>query len=365
MRLNLLRTRFFQVTVLVLLIVSVAQVAWWIVDQSNKAGVLRQRLTEVYGREVMAAEELRNRGAEKATLERLFPYLEIDASGEIVIAPDVLEGLRTDRARWLNQYGWEGGFFLVVLVISMAAVWRALHEESVLRRRQQNFIAAVSHELKSPLASMQLSVETLSLREPSREGVRKLTDRMAADIARMMNMITKILDAAKLDQPRITLHPESVPLAEALRRVLDELEERRQRSSARVEVDIEAGLNVLADPLGVGTVLLNLLENAFRAVAANSGGEVRIQAEPADGFVHLTIEDDGVGFRSEEASLLFDKFYRPGDEMRRRGSGQGLGLYIVRRFIELEKGRIRAHSDGTGTGATFEVWWPIARKGAA
>lgn len=365
MRLDFLRTRFFQVTILALLVVSAVQVFWWIVDQSRKTEDLRQRLTNLHEQDAEAARELRRLGADEATLTRLYPHLDVGSDGEIVVAPEVLESLREDRARWLNQYGWEGGFFLAVLVVSMAAVWRALHEEAILRRQQQNFVATVSHELKSPLASMQLSLETLSLRQPPRERARELLERMAADIARMMDMITKILDASRLDQRHIKLRPEPVALLPAIRRSLDELDHRCRSSSARLAIEVDADLEVLADPVGVGTVLRNLLDNAFRSVAANGGGEVRLRAQPIDGFVRLTVEDDGGGFNPEESSLLFDKFYRPGDEMRRKGAGQGLGLYIVRRFVQLEKGWVRAHSDGIGRGATFEVSWPLAEEGAA
>lgn len=365
MRFPFLRTRVAQVIILTLLITSAAQVLWWILDQSLKTEELRQRLTDLYEQDAEAARELRGRGADEATLARLYPHLDIGAGGEIRVADGALESLREDRARWLNQYGWEGSFFLVVLAVSMAAVWQALREEAVLRRRQQNFVATVSHELKSPLASLQLSLETLSLREPPRQRVRELVERMTADVARMEDMITKILDATRLDQPHITLLPEPVALLPAVRRSLDELENKARRSSARVEVEIDDSLEVFADPIGVATVLRNLLDNAFRSVAANAGGEVRILALPADSFVRLTVLDDGGGFNPEESTLLFDKFYRPGDEMHRKGTGQGLGLYIVQRFIQLEKGRVSAHSDGPGKGATFEVWWPAAKGGAA
>ena len=88
-----------------------------------------------------------------------------------------------------------------------------------------------------------------------------------------------------------------------------------------------------------------------------------IRARPTLSSVLLTVEDDGGGFRPEESDLLFDKFYRPGDAMHRSGTGQGLGLYIVRRLIELGKGKVRAHSDGIGRGARFEVSWPSVEGG--
>lgn len=360
MRFPFLRTRVFQVTILALLLVSAAQVFWWIVDQSRKTANYRRSLTLLYDQDAAAARELRSLGADAATLERLYPHLDIDSSGEITVSPAALESLREDRARWLNQYGWEGGFFLVVLTLSMAAVWRALHEEAILRRRQQNFIAAVSHELKSPLTSMQLSVETLNLRKPSPERLSELADRMAADINRMKDMVGKILEASRFDQRRIHLYPEELELRTILCQALDELDNLRRRSSVELQIEVDPGLKVWADPTGVRSVLRNLLDNAIRSVAANEGGFVRVLAKPAGDFVRLTIEDGGVGFDPAESKQLFDKFYRPGNEMRRKGAGQGLGLYIVRRYIELSQGRVRAHSDGPGKGAKFEVWWPAA-----
>ncbi len=101
------------------------------------------------------------------------------------------------------------------------------------------------------------------------------------------------------------------------------------------------------------------------AVGSNGDGKISVSASRAGDFVHLRVEDNGVGFRPEESKRLFEKFYRPGDEMRREGSGQGLGLYIVRSFIELERGRLKASSDGPGKGAVFEVWWPTAGNEAS
>ncbi len=364
MRLHFLRTRAFQVFILALLVVSAAQVLWWIIDQSRKTEDLRGRLLMLYEQDAAAAREMRDLGADTATLEQLYPHLDIGPSGEISVSAEAVESLRADRARWLNQYGWEGSFFLLVLLVSMAAVWRALHEEAVLRRRQRNFVAAVSHELKSPLASLRLSLETLGLREPPPEQISELVNRMGADIDRMQDMVGKILETSRFDQRRIHLNPENLALLPMLRRVLEEFEHQRRRASADVQVEVQPDLEIWADPAGVHSVLRNLLDNALRSVKTNGGGRVRVSAEPEGDFVRLLVEDDGVGFQPDESKLLFEKFYRPGDELRRLGGGQGLGLYIVRRYLELGRGRVRAHSDGPGQGAAFEVWWPAAAQEA-
>jgi signal transduction histidine kinase len=120
-------------------------------------------------------------------------------------------------------------------------------------------------------------------------------------------------------------------------------------------------LEVQADPIALRTVLSNLVDNAIKATIANGGGTVTLRAEESGQFVKLVVRDSGVGFAANETNRLFEKFYRPGDELRRKTRGSGLGLYIVRRFVELEHGRVSAHSDGPGQGAVFTVLWPAPR----
>ncbi len=118
---------------------------------------------------------------------------------------------------------------------------------------------------------------------------------------------------------------------------------------------------IAADPAAARTVLRNLMENALRASTAGGGREIRLIGRRARG--------DGRARRSPttasastpaEAERLFEKFYRPGDELRRTSKGTGLGLYVVRRFVELQGGRVTASSPGPGRGATFTVAWPAA-----
>lgn len=363
MRTRGIGTRVVQIGILVLLIVSVAQVFWWVLDQSRRTRQLEERLTSLYAEDRRAAAELVRSGTDRAKIENLFPHLTLTAAGDVEVRPEVLEALSRDRARWLNQYAWEGGFFLLVLFASMAVVWRAVRQQSLLRRRHQNFMAAASHELKSPLASLQLSAETLALRELPSERVKELAERMAGDLDRMQDMVTKILDTSRLEERRVDLHPESVDLAVAVGNVARQMETRAASAGIDldVHVDVDAEAAIRADPAAVETVLRNLVDNALKAVEANGHGGIRISALGDRDAAGVRIEDDGVGFDSKETEQLFDKFYRPGDEMRRGGSGQGLGLYIVKRLVELEGGRVEARSPGPGLGATFDVWWPTAK----
>ena len=118
---------------------------------------------------------------------------------------------------------------------------------------------------------------------------------------------------------------------------------------------------VLADPLALDVILRNLLDNALAAVTPVGGGSIEFSGRRADGTVELTVRDTGVGFRPADATRLFEKFTRlqPGG-----GSyhGTGLGLYIVRRMMQLMGGKVSAESGGAGQGARFVLIWPAAPR---
>jgi|CXWL01.1.fsa_nt_gi signal transduction histidine kinase len=355
--------RALQIVFLLLLTVSTAQVVWWIYDQAFLAAREHDRLRALYDLEKeLASQLLANRVPFNVISGRL-PHLVLD-DGELRIAPAALAALERERRVHIRRYLWEGSFFLTVLVSCMAVIWRTLREETRLLRRQENFIAAVSHEFKSPLASLQLSVDTISLRQPGPERLQELVERMRGDISRLESMVSKILDTASLESGHHHLAKEAVGLRHAVVAVTGELAERAAAAKVTTRVDVDADLVIDADPVAVRTVLRNLLENALRATGAKGSGSIVLGATARNGMVELAVADDGVGFEPAEASNLFEKFYRPGDELRRTGKGSGLGLYIVHRLMHHEQGWVAAHSAGPGRGATFTLAWPQLTTGA-
>ena len=275
------------------------------------------------------------------------------------VAPRVLAELRSSRFHRLNRYAWEGAFFLAVLLAAMAVVHRAVREEAELRQRQENFLAAVSHELKSPLASLRLSVETLAMRDPPAERRAELVQRLLADLNRLQRMIANILDTSRLSAAETRAAPERVALAEAVSSVLDELRELAAENEVTLDAGVTESLAVWADPEGVRTVLRNLLHNGIRAA---SQGHVSVRGSRADGWVRLEVRDDGIGFPPHEAEHLFEKFYRVDGGGSGRVSGTGLGLYLVWRCVSLDGGRVTGESAGPGRGASFTVEWPAATE---
>lgn len=355
-------TRWLQIFFLLMLAICAGQMVFWIFDEVAHTRRLHDHITQLYTQETAAARRLLDEGVPAEQIADLFPSIIYTSGPErVTIDPRALETLRLDRVHRMRRIGWEGAFFLAVLVAAMGVLAQALHQDAQLRRRQQNFLAAVTHEFKSPLAALRLGAETLELRDPPPEQRRKLVGRLLEDIDRLDTMIGNMLDTARLEEGRVRLQPQPLHLSELVSATLDELGARAGAAGVELRREIAPVPAVQADPLAVRTVLRNLTDNAIKATAATGGGTVTLRVAEEGRFVKLEVIDTGIGFPPDEARRLFEKFYRPGDELRRRSPGSGLGLYIVRRFVELEQGRVTAKSGGPGQGAAFTVLWPAAQ----
>jgi len=264
-----------------------------------------------------------------------------------------------DSDKRINRVLWEGGFFLIVLIGGMAVLTRSIRHDAELRRRQQNFLAAVSHEFKSPLASIQLAAETLVLRSRETDSQR-LGRRILEDGERLLRMIDNLLDTTRLEEGRQKLAPQPTNLHAAAVAAINEIAERARLSNITVTLDATPDLAAQVDPAALATVLRNLLDNAVKACVASHGHSITIRAARAPSGVTLAVSDDGLGFAPEDAAMIFEKFQRLGDELRRTTPGTGLGLYIVKRLVELSGGSVEARSAGFGRGATVTLRWPSA-----
>jgi signal transduction histidine kinase len=354
-------TRVFQITALLLVIVSVVQVGWWVYDQQDYSTQKVRDARLLYAREVAAAEALLAAGTPIEHVHELLPDVTI-ANGHAGLRASIDAALVQERYRRINQYAWESGFFLLALALCVAVIWRALRAETKVLQEQDNFLALVSHQFKTPLASLQLSLETMAKRSLSPEQSRTLIERMLADLTRMESMVSRILDSVRLERGRVDLKTEPVDLGTAVGRVVAQFEERAQHEHIQLAADVPRGLTVLADPLAVDVVVRNLLENALAAVAAVSGGRVAVTARAVNDHVELSVQDSGVGFTGADTARLFKKFSRlhPGGGSSYYGTG--LGLFIVRRLMQLTGGRVSAQSAGVGQGALFVLSWPAAPR---
>jgi signal transduction histidine kinase len=350
-------TRVFQLTALALVVVSAVQVGWWLFDQHAYTVEKVRAARSAYAEQTAAAQALLDSGTPPQQVEQLLPSIVV--SGQRAALRSALEqSLLTEERRRDNQYAWEGGFFLLALALCIGVIARALSAEQRVRQEQESFLALVSHQFKTPLASLQLSLETLALRAPEPQAARTLIERMLADVARMEQMVTQILESARLERGRVEFKSEPLQLAAAVARVLTPLEERVRGERISIASDIAPSLYVVSDPLAVDVVVRNIIENALAAVRPAGGGSIALSARALAGEVELAVRDSGVGFAAHDGVRLFEKFTRLPTAANRYGTG--LGLYIVRRLMELSRGRVSAYSDGPGQGARFVLVWPAA-----
>lgn len=325
-----LRSRRAILLLIALLIVSFVQVQWWIYDQKRYADAMEAEWRELAARHPQTAGER-------------------------------LDAVRELHASRLNRYAWEGAFFLVVLTAAIFVIWRGLAAEAQARRRQDTFLALVSHQFKTPLASLRLAVETITLRHTDAAHTERLAGRALDDVQRLQDLVTNILESARLDEGRVQLRRERLPLARLVTQTLERLSERARRANVDLTMDVAPDLHVLADPVAADAVLRNLVENAVASVGPMGGGTVGVSARADGASIATEVRDSGVGFAPQDAPALFEKFAFA-DLAYRSGEGTGLGLYIVSRLVQLGGGSVRAHSAGLGQGATFTVTWPRAAE---
>jgi len=348
--------RLFQLTALILVVVSFFQVCYWVIAQRAYTLTKVGQIQTLYVQQLEASRALLAAGTAPERIHAIFPDVTVQ-NGQAALVPGLSESLGAEQQRRSTQYLWEGGFFLLALCLCIAVIWRALRAEAEILKEQDNFLALVSHQFKTPLASLQLSLETMALRELPPERSKALIDRMLSDLMRMETMVSQILDSVRLDRGRVEFKREPVPLAGIVTRVVGQFQERAQNDHIGIETAVPDGVQILADPLAVDVVVRNLLENALAAVVPLGGGKISLNARTVGAEVELTVRDSGIGFNPEDHKRLFEKFSRLQPVANSSYYGTGLGLFIVRRLMELVGGRVTARSEGLGRGSEFVLTW--------
>jgi two-component system phosphate regulon sensor histidine kinase PhoR len=249
----------------------------------------------------------------------------------------------------------EGMVFVLLLFIGLLLVRRAFKKEIELAQQQRNFLLSVTHELKSPLSSVKLSLQTIQLRNPDAEKKAKLTNNALADIDRLENLVDNILFAAKIERESHGFSDEEVNVSRELNNLCERLSVNKKGIYINKKIDDD--LIVKADKLGLTSIITNLIDNALKYSENNS--EVFVQLSVEGENMRLCVSDHGIGIDDVEKEKIFDKFYRVGSEETRRTKGTGLGLYIVKRFVEIYNGKIQVE-DNKPKGVKFIITLPLA-----
>jgi signal transduction histidine kinase len=250
-----------------------------------------------------------------------------------------------------------GASFLTFTIVGTALYLTLAIKSINLSRRQSNFIDAVTHELKSPIASLKLYLQTLNRRNvPAAEQEVFLKD-MLEDVERLDQLINHLLDVARLEKDKVGPQAEDVRLDEVLRAAAEAACQRYQKPPETIQLELAPAI-VCAPPVDLELIFRNLIDNGLKyANEEQPRVDVTLQSDGASHVV-VRVSDNGPGIPHSLRHLVFGRFVRLGSELEREKPGTGLGLYIVRTMVGRLGGKIQIHDRDRASGAAFEVKLP-------
>jgi signal transduction histidine kinase len=249
-----------------------------------------------------------------------------------------------------------GSLLFLLLIAGLVLIVILLLREVRLNERQSNFVSAVTHELKTPVASLKLYLDTLRLRELPDERRHQFYDTMEQDLQRLHATINNVLNAAMYTERKVE-DPRPVDLARLTLRAIELTRTRHQLKETEIRYEGPSSLLLMGQATGLETAVLNLLDNAVKYSKDKVEVEVEL-SKYGDGQAHLRVRDRGIGMGRAHLRFVFNRFYRIGSEARRRSTGTGLGLFIVRSVVKAHGGTVLAESAGPDRGSTFTITLP-------
>jgi two-component system, OmpR family, sensor histidine kinase CiaH len=255
-----------------------------------------------------------------------------------------------EKRRKTAQYIGEGSTFFLLIAVGAVFVYRATRRQLQLSQQQENFMMAVTHELKTPIAVTQLNLETLLRRQLDEEVREKLIRHTLQEAERLNQLSSNILLAAQLEGGNYTTFKQEVNLSELVMEVIRAFNTRYPLRHITSLVEPEVYIN--GEELLLKMLLNNLIENALKYSPKEKQVRVELNKEAAN--IELKIVDEGIGIQSDDKYKVFTKFYRVGNENTRKTSGTGLGLYLSKKIAKAHTAQI-AVRDNQPQGSIFTV----------
>ena len=253
-----------------------------------------------------------------------------------------------------------GGLLLALILAGSTVIFIYWTKQHHLNRMQVAFVSNVTHELKSPVASIQLALETMALRSLSDNRKQEYIDMMLDDTERLSTLIDRILGAARIEKKRSRYELEPVSLRHFLNEVLEEDRHLYEKEGRTIVLEKGRDSRVAIDRSAMRIVLNNLLENAARFSPPNT--TIRLKSHRELRSCRFDVTDSGSGISVKDLKNIFKMFWRSSEDPGSRVRGTGLGLYIVQNIVKDHRGKVWASSPGIGRGSIFSVRIPRIRK---
>jgi two-component system, OmpR family, sensor histidine kinase CiaH len=265
-------------------------------------------------------------------------------------------GIEKEYKKNIAKYIGEGATFLLLILVGAAYVYRSVSRQFRFQQQQQNFMMAITHELKTPISVARLNLETLQKHQLDPEKQKKLI-RMTLEETERLNILTNnILISSQLEGGGYNIAKDELDLSDLSRDCIENF--RHRYPERKFRESIEKDVDITGDPLLIQLVINNLLENAVKYSAKEK--PIITNLTTKDGKAELHIIDEGQGIPADEKKKIFRKFYRIGTETTRKTQGTGLGLYLCRKIAKDHGGEIIV-KDHVPQGSDFTVTFPITK----
>lgn len=271
-------------------------------------------------------------------------------------SPGIAE-LADARKRAVAKYVGEGATFLLLILVGAAFIYRSVRKQLRLQQQQQNFVMAVTHELKTPIAVSRLNLETLQRHNLQPAQQEKLVKIALQETLRLDTLINNILISSQLEGNSYKISREDINLSSLVDVAATQFMARYPDRQLKMQIEGEIRMN--GDPLLINLLLSNLLENANKYSPKEA--VIFLSLLQKDRKINLQVSDEGEGISSEEKEKVFDKFYRIGSETVRKAPGTGLGLFLCKKIVNDHKGSITI-LDNKPRGSIFMVELPGRHK---
>jgi signal transduction histidine kinase len=262
-----------------------------------------------------------------------------------------------------RAYAWTAGVVAVAICIIAAGAGFAVNRQLRLNELKSTSVATVAHELRTPLASMRMLVDTLREgRYNSEQQVAEYLDLIASENLRLSRLTDNFLTLSRLERNEHAIHLAPTPAREVIERAVNSMRAKLETPGCHFTYDVPDDLPAItADRDALALVIANLLDNAVKYTGDEK--KIALHARDASGRVFIAVTDNGLGLSRAERKNIFRQFYQVDQKLSRSRGGCGLGLALVHHIVEAHGGRVDIESQ-LGRGSTFTVSIPIAAQPA-
>ena len=322
------KNRSLRILSTIVIIYMLMALLWWAI-------LLHRKNNEVF---ILQADLLKEQYMTKAGIAQL----------DVTTLPE-FEELKAQYNRQMYMILGEAAVFGITLMLGFYFINRAFVRELNAAEKQKNFLLSITHELKSPLASINLILSTFIKRNLPEDKIKELSQDGLNESERLEELFNKILTAARLDEA-YPFNFEETNLSNVVQGIVEAFQ--REHDDVEVTTNIQKEVIKKVDRESMVSVVKNLLENAYKYTKDNK--QIIITLKQESDKVYLIVTDNGIGIAKNEKEKVFDQFYRIGSEDTRESKGTGLGLYIVNQIISAHNGKIKIH-DNPGGGTQIEI----------